>query len=495
MLHLSAKRYKISYLMGRHPYERRFGKPFKGPIIPFDSLVEYYLKTAKDQSRIHQFGKNVLPGLFLGYALYAGGIWKGDVLVADLEELETMDASEIYSKRLNAKEVIFPKEIGEFIFPIADGRIKPLGGDQDLRTSTSIRQRPIQGESHVDFLGESEGSLSPPRDSFPDAGEAINDFWSMSGNFIHRHHVEPRVKLYSPREESLPIPMKYIDVSRTTHTNLDVKQEKRIDDYWNIDGSRDLSDPWTGFTRFILLEEKPPDAYMWSGVRLTRKQLTSRPDHLWPELWDNMAERMMLEFAESGHPIFRATSQLSRGRLKSKGHKKLSIHYCADLETIETIFRIIVSVNQLSLYGAVAEMCEEYETLHDRTGQPVVGGQSSSSFVPSVINTEVPLDCDDLAHKDLLLQQYGERIEKLSQQDKLSKFCMDAGFLNDVEIGQYFMMKDTAEFSQFRAVACREYTLPRDEEASQPKGWIQGNAKIGPVLEIATCWLHGKYGV
>ena len=63
----------------------------------------------------------------------------------------------------------------------------------------------------------------------------------MSGNFIFRHHVEPRVKLYSPREESFPIPLKYIDVSRTTHTNLDVKQEKRIDEYWNIDGSRDLS--------------------------------------------------------------------------------------------------------------------------------------------------------------------------------------------------------------------------------------------------------------
>ena len=259
---------------GKTPYERRFGQPLKGPIIPIGSLVEYHLITAKDQSRIHQFGKNVLPGLFLGYALYAGGIWKGDVLVADLEELEKMDASEIYSKRLNAKEVIFPKEKGEFIFPIADGRIKTLGGNQDLRTSTLVRHRPIQGESDIDFLEESEGSLPPPQDSFPDAGEAINDFWSMSGSSIYRRHVEPRVKLYSPREESFPIPLKYIDVSRTTHTNLDVKQEKRIDDYWNIDGSRDLSDPWTGFTQFTLLEEKPPDGYTWSGWRLTRKQLT-----------------------------------------------------------------------------------------------------------------------------------------------------------------------------------------------------------------------------
>ena len=157
--------------------------------------------------------------------------------------------------------MIFPKQ-GEFIFPIADGGIKPVGGDQDLRTSTLVRQRPIQGESNIDFLGESEGSLSQPHDSFPDAGEAINDFWSILRNFIHRHHVEPRIKLYVPREEPFSIPLKYIDVSRTTHTNLDVKQEKRIDDYWNIDGSRGLSDPWTGSTRFILLEEKPPDGYM-----------------------------------------------------------------------------------------------------------------------------------------------------------------------------------------------------------------------------------------
>ena len=112
---------------------------------------------------------------------------------------------------------------------------------------------------------------------------------------MYRHHVEPGVKLYSPREESFPIPLKYIDVSRTTHTNLDVKQEKRIDDYWNIDGSRDLSDPWTGFTQFTLLEEKLTNGYMWSGERLTRKQLTSRPDHLWPDLWRKFGRKAQLK--------------------------------------------------------------------------------------------------------------------------------------------------------------------------------------------------------
>ena len=74
-----------------------------------------------------------------------------------------MDASEIYSKRLNAKEVIFPKENGKFIFPVADGRIKFVGGDQELRTSTLVREHPIRGEGHLDFLGESEGSSTTSR--------------------------------------------------------------------------------------------------------------------------------------------------------------------------------------------------------------------------------------------------------------------------------------------------------------------------------------------
>ena len=158
-----------------------------------------------------------------------------------------------------------------------------------------IRPRPIQGESNIDFLGESEGSFPQTHDSLPVAGEAMNDFWFMLGSNKKRQHVDPRVKLHSPKEESFPIPLKYIDVTRTTQTNLDVKQEKRIDDYWNIDGSRDLTDRWTGFTQFSLLDEKAPDGYTWSRERLTRKQLTSRPDHLWPELWKSMGKHAKLK--------------------------------------------------------------------------------------------------------------------------------------------------------------------------------------------------------
>ena len=122
---------------------------------------------------------------------------------------------------------------------------------------------------------------------------------------------------------------------------------------------------------------------------------------------------MLLEFAESGCPIFRATTPLSRGNLKSKGHGKLSIHFTADCPTIETIFRIIISANQLSIYGAVATICEEFETHQDGSGQPdVLMGQS---IVLSEIKTEVLLENDDPAYQNFLLQQYEERIERLSQ--------------------------------------------------------------------------------
>ena len=87
-------------------------------------------------------------------------------------------------------------------------------------------------------------------------------------------------------------------------------------------------------------------------------------------------------------------------------------------------------------------------------------------------------------------------MKKLSQQDRVIKFCADAGFLTTVEVGQYFMTKDTEEFSQFTdSVACREYTLPRDEKLSDPKGWIRGNTKIGPEFEVTTSHLQGKCGV
>ena len=119
---------------------------------------------------------------------------------------------------------------------------------------------------------------------------------------------------------------------------------------------------------------------------------------------------------------------------------------------------------------------------NNRTGRLVVEGQSNPLFVPSVMKTHLPLTDDPVQPEEDPLQRYQERIEKLSKKGRLSKFCTDAGFLTTVEVGQYFMTEDTEDFSQFTDdVACREYTLPRDESLSEPKGWIRAYWKLQPV--------------
>ena len=193
--------------------------------------------------------------------------------------------------------------------------------------------------------------------------------------------------------------------------------------------------------------------------------------------WDRVAELMMIKFGESGHTVFRST-----GTLKSKG-------------TIET-FCTIISVNQLSVYGAVSDLCEEYKACHVRTVRTVMAGQSDPLFVPTSLLMKTPTPSTDDPAQEELLQKDQERVERLSQQNRVIKICIDAGFLTTVGVALYFMTKDTEEFSQFtESVARREYFLPRDEKLSDPKGWIRGNTKIGPVLEVTTSYLQGKYGV
>ena len=199
--------------------------------------------------------------------------------------------------------------------------------------------------------------------------------------------------------------------------------------------------------------------------------------------WDNIAEEMLLEFAESGHPTFRATTPLSRGQLKSKGKGKVSIHFSAEPETINTIYRIILSANQLSIYSAVAAICDEYEGQPDNTGEPVI--LEGQSIVLGEIKAEVPAHNEELEDAKIILQQYFQQVESLSPENRLGKFCKEASFMSVVEVGQYFVTRSANEFL-LKTVACREYTLPRDDPASEPKGWIRGNTRIGPILEVTT---------
>ena len=209
--------------------------------------------------------------------------------------------------------------------------------------------------------------------------------------------------------------------------------------------------------------------------------------------WDRVAESMTIRYGGSGHPVFRATSPLSRGTLKSKGGGQLSIHFCADGETIKTVFRTITSVNQLSIYGAVADVCEECKSCQARTGRPVLAGQSDPLFEPARLLMKTPTpSTGDLAQEDLL-QKHQERVDKLSQQNRVIKICIDAGFPHNS--WSRTVLHDKGHWRVLTILTCREYTLPRDEKSSDPKGWIRGNTKnCARVRSHNQLLAKGKYG-
>ena len=144
-----------------------------------------------------------------------------------------------------------------------------------------------------------------------------------------------------------------------------------------------------------------------------------------------------------------------------------------------------------SVYGAVAAICEEFEDHQDRTGEPVI--LEGQSIVLGEIKAEVPVHDEEPIDDQIILQQYVQQVESLSPENRVSKFCKEAGFKRVVEVGQYFVTRDAGEFQQ--TIACREHTLPREDKASQPKGWIRGNMRIGLVLEVTTSFQHFKYGI
>ena len=207
------------------PCERRFGMPSNEPVVPFGAMVEYHPISAGRTDRDHTnlFHKSC-PVYSLDVHLTQRRIWKGDILVADIEELEQMDASEIYVRRLNAKEVSTPMKNEKMFIPSRRWNRPNIwrSTSKDIHlnpgSSRTRRGQVLRGGSDV------FSSPTPLQDdSALDDAEARNDFWSTSGDSIYRHHVEPRVKLYMPRKESFLIPMKYIDVSRLTHASLEIE--------------------------------------------------------------------------------------------------------------------------------------------------------------------------------------------------------------------------------------------------------------------------------
>ena len=122
----------------------------------------------------------------------------------------------------------------------------------------------------------------------------------------------------------------------------------------------------------------------------------------------------------------------------------MSIHFSAEPDTVDTIYRIILSVNQLSIYGAVAAICHEYEGHPDSTGEPVI--LEGQSIVLGEIKAEAPARNEELEDAKIILQEHFQQVNSLSPENRLSKFCKEAVFMSVVEVGQYFVTRNASEF-------------------------------------------------
>ena len=202
----------------------------------------------------------------------------------------------------------------------------------------------------------------------------------------------------------------------------------------------------------------------------------------------------MINFSESGHPVFRGSSALERGALRKK---------C--LYTVEMVLRTVISVNQLSIYGAVADMCDELtwriSGCSENTGKPVVQNNSETMVKPTELSTTNKTPRTNEKVQGNLLHDYERKFVNLPDHLQLIKLCSIVGITKTVAKGQYFMTLDDAELRQIgreeggRGGSCREYTSLQDNSSSKVKGWIRGNTEIGPALEVAVSYDQGRYGI
>ena len=175
--------------------------------------------------------------------------------------------------------------------------------------------------------------------------------------------------------------------------------------------------------------------------------------------WNRTAEKMLQNFAGSGHPIFRCTSRLERGQLRNKAGGKTTIHFNGSTENMELLLQMIISVNQLSLYGAVAGMIAALQVGQRAPGKPVASGQLDKQEILTQ-PTLAELQSNE-ERQGNLLQESEERFEQLSGDQKLSRLCSEAG-LRLVEVGQIFFSLPSPRREGNQSV-CREYTLSRSK--------------------------------
>ena len=161
-------------------------------------------------------------------------------------------------------------------------------------------------------------------------------------------------------------------------------------------------------------------------------------------IWDHIAEKMLVELAESACPIFRATSPCPEVSSRAKDTEKLSIHYCADQATIEIFFsHNCFCKSAQSLRSSRKHVWRVWKPFTIDHGN-LICWWDNQLFL-SEIKTEVPLEWWPSTSKPSIAAIWRAILKVFHRLTEWVNFAMDAGFISVVEIGQYFMTKDNGE--------------------------------------------------
>ena len=166
---------------------------------------------------------------------------------------------------------------------------------------------------------------------------------------------------------------------------------------------------------------------------------------------------MLANFSRSGHPIFRASSAFARGELRSKEEGKKSIHFFGSTESIELLLHTVISANQLSIYGTMTDLCDEVPKRVRAQGKPAAPMHLEKVEIPTVLS-KAENSTNEQQWRNLR-QEYERKFERLSEDQKLSKLCSDAGLML-VEPEQYFFYLEK-EGQQMQHVHARCLAMKR----------------------------------
>ena len=214
--------------------------------------------------------------------------------------------------------------------------------------------------------------------------------------------------------------------------------------------------------------------------------------------WDRVAGYMMINFSEKRTPPYSVGPVLWNEEIwKSKGNAKLCFHFCGDDATVEVFLRTVIPVNQLSVYGAVADLCDELawriSGCSECTGKPVAQNNLETMVKPTELSTTNQPPRTNETVQGNLLHYYERKFANLPDHRQLIKRCSNVGNTKTVAKGQYFTTIQDAELAKWGG-SCREYTSHRYDQLSQVKGWIRGSPVTIKVVTESRSWSTPEFG-